>query len=80
VKSAPFLYWTDASVPRVRRAAGAFDADLEEAGVDRSSWGRSIPRGPAALTRMCVQAALDRCAKCKVFWVVECLLLGYSDV
>ena len=23
VKSGPFLYWTDASVPRVRRAAGA---------------------------------------------------------
>jgi hypothetical protein len=32
VKSAPLLYWTDASGPRVRRAAGAFDADPEEAG------------------------------------------------
>ena len=32
VKCAPFLYWTDASGPGVRRAAGAFDADPEEAG------------------------------------------------
>ena len=35
VKSGPFLYWTDTSVPRVRRAAGAFDADPEGAGVGR---------------------------------------------
>jgi hypothetical protein len=35
VRSAPFLYGTDASVPRVRRAAGAYDADPEGAGVGR---------------------------------------------
>ena len=32
MKSAPLLYWTDASVPGVRRAAGALNADPEERG------------------------------------------------
>ena len=32
VKSAPFLYWTDTSGPRVRRNVGALDADPEGAG------------------------------------------------
>jgi hypothetical protein len=32
-QSAPFLYWTDGSVPCVRQAASAFDADPEGAGV-----------------------------------------------
>jgi hypothetical protein len=35
VKSAPFLYWTDASGPRVSRTVGALDADPE--GVGRGS-------------------------------------------
>ncbi len=37
VKSGPFPYWRDASVPRVRRAADAFDADREGGGGSRSS-------------------------------------------
>ena len=32
VKSAPFLYWTGASGSRVRRIAGALEADPEGAG------------------------------------------------
>jgi hypothetical protein len=32
VKSAPFHCWTDASVPRVRRAAGTLEADPEGPG------------------------------------------------
>ena len=32
VKSGPFLYRRDASVPRARRAVGAFEADPEEVG------------------------------------------------
>jgi hypothetical protein len=35
VKSAPFLYWTDASVPRVSRTFGTFEADPE--GRERGS-------------------------------------------
>jgi hypothetical protein len=32
VRSAPFLYWTVISGPRVSRIVGAVEADLEEAG------------------------------------------------
>jgi hypothetical protein len=39
VKSAPFLYWTDASGPRVSRTAGALDADPEEEGEGYQEFG-----------------------------------------
>jgi hypothetical protein len=32
VKSAPFLYWTNTSSPRVRRTVGALETDPEGAG------------------------------------------------
>jgi hypothetical protein len=32
VRSAPFIYWTDASVSRVSRTVGALDADPEGTG------------------------------------------------
>jgi hypothetical protein len=35
VKSAPLLYWTDASGPRVRRTVGALDAVLRGRGKGR---------------------------------------------
>jgi hypothetical protein len=46
----------------------------------RSSWGRSITRGPAVLTLMCAQADLIRCAMCKVLRAVESPLRGYNDL
>jgi hypothetical protein len=41
------------------------DADAG-GGVARSSWGRCIIRGTAALTSVCVQADLSRCLTCQV--------------
>jgi hypothetical protein len=49
-------------------------------GVVRSSWGRSSIRDPAVLTRICVQADLNRCPRCKVPWAVESPLLGCNDL
>jgi hypothetical protein len=60
-------------------AAPPQDADAG-AGVSRSSWGRSIIRGKAGLTRMCEQADLSRCLLRNVLRAVESLLLGYNDL
>jgi hypothetical protein len=44
-----------------------------------SSWGHLIAEGPAVLTLMCVEAALNRCPMCKVLWAVENPFSGYKD-
>jgi hypothetical protein len=49
-------------------------------GVVRSSWGRSVTRGPAVLTQVCVQADLSRCPMCKVLRAVEDLVSGLNNV
>jgi hypothetical protein len=46
----------------------------------RSLWGRSVTKGPAVLTSVCIRADLSRCAKCKVLRAVESPLLGYNDL
>jgi hypothetical protein len=38
-----------------------------------------IAEGPAVLTLMCVEAALNRCPICKVLWAVENPFSGYKD-
>ena len=38
-----------------------------------------IAEGPAVLTLMCVEAALNRCPICKVLWAVEDPFSGYKD-
>ena len=62
-----------------QHAAPPQDADAG-GGVGKSSWPLAITRGPDVLTRMCVQADSNRCAKCKVLWAVESPLLGYNDL
>jgi hypothetical protein len=42
--------------------------------------GRSIIRGPAVLTQVCVQGDLSRCPMCKVLRAVESPLLGHNDL
>jgi hypothetical protein len=51
VKSAPFLCWTEASVPRVSRTVGTLEADPEGAGGYQEFAPRSATRGPVAWTR-----------------------------
>jgi hypothetical protein len=51
-----------------------------DTGVGRSYDPRSTTRGQACRTSVCVQADLDRCAMCKVLWVVEIPFLGYTGV
>jgi len=71
---------------RIKMRSGAYapsrqDTDYAGAG----GWsgvhgGRSVTRGPAVLTLVCIQADLSRCAKCKVLRAVESPLSGYNDL
>ena len=42
--------------------------------------GRSVTRGPAVLTRMCVQADLSRCPMCKVLRAADGSFIGYKGI
>ena len=49
-------------------------------GVVRSSWGRSVIRGTAVETSVCVQTDFSRCLMCSVLRAVESALFGYNDL
>jgi hypothetical protein len=53
---------------------------MREAGVVRSSWGRSIIRGPAVLTQMYVQAVSTAHDTPLAPQVVEKQCIGYKGV
>jgi hypothetical protein len=62
-------------------AASSQNTDTDTGvGVVRSSWGRSVTRGSAVLTQVCVQADSNRCPMCKLLRAVESPLRAYNDL
>jgi hypothetical protein len=45
-------------------ASSRQDTDYTGSGVGTSSWGRSVSRGPAVQTSMCIEAGLSRRLMC----------------
>jgi hypothetical protein len=81
VRSAPFVYWTDISGPRVRRTVGALDADPEGAGggVAEDSTPVRYQR-PVGLTEVRVGAVVTTRSTLLGPTGRESLLLGYKDI
>jgi hypothetical protein len=79
VKSAPFLYWTDTSGPRVRRVAGALEADPEGAGEGRQEIRPPVCcQRPARLDSMRVEAVLRARSNSLGPRAAESPILGYE--